>query len=295
MAIPYDSKWQPQINLHYKQAQEKLSQDKDGLNLIGVFLYGSQNYGLEFENSDVDTIAYVRPSPLYMTKHDKFYKDEIQFYDGGKCVLRDVRTILRNLITQSDALAYETLFTPYNRVNDLYVPDWKAIFIGNSSYWTKEGLATIDPEKALKNAMAKQHQCVIDAASYRHCRTKEEKQKFCKIVSMGQYFSLYIQSYMRMLELGEVHYEDLIYNKDNLSSLRSIKCGDRYFNSPSFVYCDWYDQFAQSTKTLNERLYEFLQTDTIAKFLEKNESYFNSLKTNTEIKIADLLWFNVIE
>lgn len=34
----------------------------DGYNVLGVFLQGSQNYGLDYEGSDIDTKAIIIPS-----------------------------------------------------------------------------------------------------------------------------------------------------------------------------------------------------------------------------------------
>ena len=43
---------------HYNEALKYFPKE----NIIGVFLYGSQNYGCDTENSDVDTICIVIPT-----------------------------------------------------------------------------------------------------------------------------------------------------------------------------------------------------------------------------------------
>lgn len=47
---------QEQVERHYKKLVEL------GYNVVGVFLYGSQNYELDYEKSDVDTKAIVLPT-----------------------------------------------------------------------------------------------------------------------------------------------------------------------------------------------------------------------------------------
>ena len=50
--------------------------------ILGVFLYGSQNYNLATENSDVDTKAiYIPPFFIFYIYYIiNFYKNKINFY-----------------------------------------------------------------------------------------------------------------------------------------------------------------------------------------------------------------------
>lgn len=50
-----------------KRIFDRLNKDmqrlqKDGFEVVGVFLRGSQNYNLDCDNSDIDTVAIVLPS-----------------------------------------------------------------------------------------------------------------------------------------------------------------------------------------------------------------------------------------
>lgn len=47
---------QEQVEKHYNMLVEL------DYNVVGVFLYGSQNYELDYEKSDVDTKAIVLPT-----------------------------------------------------------------------------------------------------------------------------------------------------------------------------------------------------------------------------------------
>ena len=46
------------VKEHYTEALSRFSEDR----IVGVFLQGSQNYGLDYEGSDVDTKLIVVPS-----------------------------------------------------------------------------------------------------------------------------------------------------------------------------------------------------------------------------------------
>ena len=47
-----------QLNRHYQEALTLFPEDR----IVGVFLQGSQNYGLDYEGSDIDTKCIVLPT-----------------------------------------------------------------------------------------------------------------------------------------------------------------------------------------------------------------------------------------
>lgn len=78
---------------------------------VGIFLYGSQNYGLDCEGSDIDTILIVRTS-------DK-PKQELSTL-VGKTKIYTLKYFLYRL-RQGDLECYEILYTKYKIVNPVYV------------------------------------------------------------------------------------------------------------------------------------------------------------------------------
>lgn len=83
-------------------------------------LVGSQNYGLEFENSDVDTYSLVLPSFLDFVTGKPPVSKEINFPDGSKACIKDLRSafqLLRKTSPNSiewflsDYKIYESAFT----------------------------------------------------------------------------------------------------------------------------------------------------------------------------------------
>ncbi|MBQ5919289.1 MAG: nucleotidyltransferase domain-containing protein [Lachnospiraceae bacterium] len=79
--------------------------------LLGVFLYGSQNYGLSTEDSDVDTIAIVLPNEydLYFSRP---LTKELHLENGEHCVVKDIREIL-NEFKKQNVNFLEILVTDY--------------------------------------------------------------------------------------------------------------------------------------------------------------------------------------
>ena len=71
--------------LKYKQALEK-----DGYDVLYIALYGSQNYGVSDEYSDVDAKAIILPKI-----DDIVFKRNISFvreFDNGACDVKDLIT-----------------------------------------------------------------------------------------------------------------------------------------------------------------------------------------------------------
>lgn len=79
-------------------------------NFIGVFLYGSQNYGLGTDESDVDTIQIIRSA--------KKAKQEMEL-PNGKMKTYTLKHFLYRL-KQGDMECYEILYTEHKITNPLY-------------------------------------------------------------------------------------------------------------------------------------------------------------------------------
>ena len=107
---------------HYKESLEYF----DKRNIVGLFLQGSQNYGLTYENSDVDTKLIVLPNfneiafnkkPV-STTHIRENEEHIDF--------KDIRLYMQTFRKQNLNFL-EILFTPYKIVNPDYAPYWDVL------------------------------------------------------------------------------------------------------------------------------------------------------------------------
>ena len=121
--------------------------------ILGIFLYGSQNYEMETENSDFDFKAIVLPSIDDVICNHKPVSISIDF-NGGLIDIKDIRLMWDNYKKQNPNFI-ETLFTPYFCANPKY-----------ADYWLDmrdlaEDIAHADPAKAVKAmygmALEKQH------------------------------------------------------------------------------------------------------------------------------------------
>ena len=97
------------VQEHYRDAVRLLSGEEN--RIIGCFLYGSQNYGLDTETSDVDTVVLVIPS-FHMIVFDKPEIKTHTYDNGEKIVFKDFRKFINDLRCGRPE-SIELLFTEY--------------------------------------------------------------------------------------------------------------------------------------------------------------------------------------
>ena len=96
---------------HWNYIKEK------GYNPIYLGLYGSQNYSLDYEGSDVDTKAIVVPSFEELIFNSKQTSVEIELPNGEHCDVKDIRLMFNNFKKQNINFI-EVLFTPFFVVDE---------------------------------------------------------------------------------------------------------------------------------------------------------------------------------
>lgn len=89
-----------------------------GLTVVGIFLYGSQNYNLNYEGSDIDLKAIVIPSINDIVFNNKPISTTIDIPDG-LCDIKDIRLMVQSWRKQNVNFM-ELLFTEYSYVNPLF-------------------------------------------------------------------------------------------------------------------------------------------------------------------------------
>lgn len=122
---------------------DKISKDYPDYNFLGIFLYGSQNYGLATENSDVDSIAILIPSVEDIILRKPICK-EVVFENGEHCNVKDIREVVKEWKKQS-LQALEILFTDYFIVKPEYVSYW------NNFLDIRNDIAHYDVERTFKS------------------------------------------------------------------------------------------------------------------------------------------------
>lgn len=116
------------INERIMAHKEKLiSEGIDEKHILGIFLYGSQNYQCDLKDSDVDTKAIYIPSKEEAI-FDKPRVKEYKLSNGEHCGLMDVRHFVDNLKKQNINFV-EVLYTDYYWLNPIYDVTWINIFL----------------------------------------------------------------------------------------------------------------------------------------------------------------------
>jgi predicted nucleotidyltransferase len=90
-----------------------------GYNVVGVFLYGSQNYELDYEKSDVDTKAIVLPTLNDIILNRQPVSTTVDMGDNCLCDVKDIRKMFECFKKQNINFI-ELLFTQYYVLNPIY-------------------------------------------------------------------------------------------------------------------------------------------------------------------------------
>ena len=98
-----------------------------GYEIVGVFLQGSQNYGLEYENSDIDSKAIVLPNFKDFVLRCK-PKSTTSILESNEHIdIKDIR-LMFDCFKKQNINFVEILFTEYKIINPKYEIFMKKIF-----------------------------------------------------------------------------------------------------------------------------------------------------------------------
>lgn len=131
-----------QLNNHFEEAKTLI----DPKHIVGIFLQGSQNYGLDYEGSDVDTKCIVTPTfeQIALAK-DPISTTHIRANDEH-IDLKDIRLYMSTFRKQNLNFL-EILFTPYFIINPKFVVQWGQL-------WDhREEITHYDPVRSVKSMM----------------------------------------------------------------------------------------------------------------------------------------------
>ena len=117
----FKSDVQKQVESHYDKLIEL------GYNVVGVFLYGSQNYKLDYEKSDVDTKAIVLPTLQDIVLNRQPVSTTVDMENNCQCDVKDIRKMFECFKKQNINFI-ELLFTKYYKLNPIYEYLYKPMF-----------------------------------------------------------------------------------------------------------------------------------------------------------------------
>ncbi|MBR5320701.1 MAG: nucleotidyltransferase domain-containing protein [Clostridia bacterium] len=110
------------VQEHYNEALEYFPEDR----IVCLILQGSQNYGLDYEGSDIDTKLIVTPTfkeiamnkKAVSTTHIRANDEHIDF--------KDIRLYIQTFRKQNLNFL-EILFSPYVVINPMYAEQWNRL------------------------------------------------------------------------------------------------------------------------------------------------------------------------
>ena len=134
---------------HCKIAREKFPEDT--YIWFGTFLYGSQNYGLDTEESDIDTISLYIPTIKTLSRengHTILLSEESKFNDyyANSCDVKDhvsfkdIRLWIEGL-TNGQPTSVELFYSIYRKINDKFLDAWL--------YLNAQDILKINPERTI--------------------------------------------------------------------------------------------------------------------------------------------------
>ena len=138
------------VHDHYAESREFF----DYRQIVGCFLQGSQNYGLDYEGSDVDTKLIVLPSFKEIALASKPVSTTHVRANDEHTDWKDIRLYMETFRKQNLNFL-EILFTPYSIINGMYKDEWMRLVEH------REEIARMNPWRAVKSmkgiAMEKYH------------------------------------------------------------------------------------------------------------------------------------------
>ena len=195
---------------HLREARSYFPESR----IVGIFLQGSQNYGLEVEGSDVDTKLIVTPTfdeicfnrKPHSTTHVRENNEHIDF--------KDVRLMLQTFRKQNLNFV-EVLFTEYKWLNPLYESAWQRLIDA------REQIAHYNPYQAVKTMKG------IALEKY-HAMEHEYPSKVDILAKFGYdpkqlHHLLRVEEYLQRYMAGE-SYESCLRPRDP-EYLKSVKLG----------------------------------------------------------------------
>ena len=202
---------------HYEEAKEYFDESR----IVGIFIQGSQNYGLDYEGSDIDTKLIVVPTfeeiafnkKPHSTTHVRANNEHIDF--------KDIRLYIETFRKQNLNFL-EILFTPYKIVNPQYAEFWQKLVDA------REAIAHYDIHRAIKSmkgiALEKYHAMehkypskvdIIDRFGY-------DSKQLHHLLRVEEYLARYIE--------GQTYEDCLIPTEETAKRLRIIKEDNGFLN-----------------------------------------------------------------
>ena len=111
--------------------QEVINRGYDEERILGIFLYGSQNYGFATEKSDVDSRVIIFPTFEEFCLQKDWVSKTIELENGEHIDIKDIR-LMHDCFRKQNINFIEILFTKYRYLNPEYKSLYQPMFDNNS-------------------------------------------------------------------------------------------------------------------------------------------------------------------
>lgn len=143
----HDALVMKRVQDHYDEALQYFPEYQ----IVGCFLQGSQNYGLDYENSDVDTKLIIVPKFADICLNRKPVSTTHVRENNEHTDWKDIRLYMETFRKQNLNFL-EILFTPYYIINPMYRDDWMRLVE------QRESIARMNPFRAVKSMKGIAHE-----------------------------------------------------------------------------------------------------------------------------------------
>ena len=250
----------------------KVSKEFPQYEIVGTFLYGSQNYGLDTEDSDVDTVTLVMPTARSLYS-DQERPKEIILSNGEHCVTRDIRLFFRGLLKNSFN-DVELLFSRYNIVSSKYTILW------NKLLEHREEIGRVNEKNFVYSVLGMAYNNHKKIYQEKNTKNDQYNQKGynAKARMRFLYEYLVITKYMEGYKVADVFYQSEEARKQLIKIKEGVKNKDfskerlEYFKKVSDIDLNWletitafyikkgYKPSEQTQKLIDDFAYLFLKT-----------------------------------
>jgi predicted nucleotidyltransferase len=124
---------------HYNDALTQYPEHQ----IVGVFYQGSGNYGMDYEDSDVDTKCVIAPTIKQLVTEDKTSRTHIR-YNDEHIDFKDVRIMLETF-KKCNLNFLEILYTKYYIINPIYADEWNRLVA------VRDQIVAMNPASLLKS------------------------------------------------------------------------------------------------------------------------------------------------
>lgn len=236
------------VQVHYERACRHYGED----NVLGVFLYGSQNYNCDLETSDVDTKCILIPNLYhlaiepYATNHLHVYREENK--DPEVCECMTIQHMMENWKKQNCNFL-EIMFTPYCIINPRYYEIWNN-FLVKENY--RELIARYDVRRGI---LSMAHQAI---------NTIKRNPMFGKAIANGVRLTHYLENYTQ----GMPYRNCFWLSEEDAMIVRAFKMGARgvrYVDAPNLIaaledFIQAADDYPGPCTELNDVLADFVMS-----------------------------------